>query len=223
MSLSFHNSLARLRACRAESSAAAAERQALHMEETTAERVETDRALRTLAPATMPADLQLRLRLAVSHERVRAERRITGRIAHRLHLLRENTLRTFAVQGAVAAVAFLMLVGVAARLGAVAPGQAVEANDIPLIGFSSPHYLYSSSGLHQPVASSDEMPVIVEARVNDAGRVYDYRVVSGTLDAAGSLALRERMLSGVFRPARILGEPVRGRVVLTFADVEVHG
>lgn len=219
----FRHSLARLRACRAEHSAAAAERQALQMEETTAERVATDRALHTLAPVAAPEDLQLRLRLAMSHERVRAERRLTGRIAHRLHLLRENTLRTFAVQGAVAAVAFLMLLGVAARLGAVTPGQTVEANDIPLIGFSSPHYLYSSSGLHQPVASADESPVIVEARVNDTGRVYDYRVVSGTLDAAGVLALRERMLSGVFRPARILGEPVRGRAVLTLADVEVHG
>lgn len=223
MSIRSHNPFRRLRATYAESSAAAAEHKALLLEETTAERVTTDRALRTLAPIAAPADLQLRLRLAVSHEHVRAERRLPGRMAHQWHLLRENTFRSVAFPGAVAAVALLLLVGVVARLGAVTPGQAVEANDIPLIGFSSPHYLYSSSGLHQPIVSSDEAPVLVEALVNDRGRVYHYRVIAGTLDPTGMLALRERMLSGVFTPARILGEPVRGRVMLTFADVEVHG
>ncbi len=223
MSSILHNSLARLRALRAESSAALAEREALQLEETTAERLATDGALHTLAPISVPADLQLRLRVAVSHERVRAERRLGGRLAHSLHLFRENTMRTFAVQGTIAAVAMLMLIGVAARLGAVAPDQTVEANDIPLIGFSSPHYLYSDSGLHQPIISADENPVMVEALINAGGRVYNYRVLSGTLDAAGVRALRERMLSGVFRPARIMGEAVRGHVVLTFADVEVHG
>lgn len=219
MNSSSPNPLTRLRTSRA----AAAEREALQMEETTAERTCTDRALRSLAPIAAPADLQLRLRVALSHERVRADRRISGRIAHRLHLLRENTLRAFAVQGAVAVAALLLLVGVAVRLGAVTPGQTVEANDIPLIGFSAPHYLYSSYGVRQPVVSVDAAPVLVEAKVNAAGRVYDYRILSGTLDAGGVSALRERMLSSVFRPARILGEPVRGHVVLAFADVEVHG
>ena len=223
MSSFVHNTMTRLHLLRPESRAAAAERALQCMEETTAERVATDRVLHALAPMAAPADLQLRLRLAVSHERVRADRRIIGRIAHRLHLLRENTLRSFAVQGAVAATAFLLLLGVAARLGAITPGQTVEANDIPLVGFSSPHYLYSSSGLHQPILSSDETPVMVEASINAGGRVYAYRVLSGTLDTTGVSALRERMLSGVFTPARILGEPVRGHVVLTFADVEVHG
>ena len=213
----------RLQSGRPESRAAAAEQELHHLEETTAERVATDRALHTLAHLAVPAHLQLRLRLAVSHERVRAERRLAGRIAHRWHLLQENTLRRFAVQGAIAGVAFLMLLGIAARLGAITPGQTVEANDIPLVGFSSPHYLYSSSGLHQPILSADETPVMVEASVNAGGRVYDYRLLSGTLDDTGVRALRERMLSAVFTPARILGEPVRGRVVLTFSDVEVHG
>lgn len=223
MNHQYRNACARLFSFRPGSRAARAELEAQQMEETTVERVQTDGALRMLAPLAAPAELQLRLRLAISHEQVRRERRLAGRIAHRWHLLRENTLRGVAVQGAVAAVAFVLLLGAAARLGAFTPGQTVEANDIPLIGFSTPHYLYSSSGLHQPIVSADEAPVVVEARVNAAGRVYDYRVLSGTLDATGVRALRERMLSGVFTPARILGEPVRGRVVLTFADIEVHG
>ena len=211
------------RTLRSAGSAAAAEREAARREETTAERLETDRVLHAVAPVAIPADLQLRLRLAVSHERVRAERRIAGRMAHRWHLLRENTLHTFAVQSAVVAVAVLLLGGAVARLGAVTPGQTVEANDIPLIGFSSPYFLYSSSGLHQPIASTDGTPLVVEAMVNAEGRVYDYRVLAGALDAAGNRALRERMLSAVFKPGRVMGEPARGHLVLTFADVYVRG
>ncbi len=192
-------------------------------EETTAERVATDDALHTLLPIETPASLQLRLRVALSHERVRSERRWTGRIAHRWHLLHQNTLHRYGVQAAVGAAAFLMLIGIGLNLGTVTSAQTVEANDIPLIGFSSPHYLYSNSGLHQPVVSTDEAPVVVEASVNAEGRVYNYRVLSGSLDATAVGALRERMVSGVFQPARILGEPVRGKIVLTFADVEVHG
>ncbi len=193
------------------------------LEETTAERTATDAALHAVAPAPVPADLQLRLRLALSHERVRADRRWAGRMAHRWHLLRENTLRGQVMQGAAAAIALVLLLGIGLNLGTVTAGQTVEANDIPLVGFSSPRYLYSSSGLHQPIVSADDAPVVVEAKVNAAGRVYDYSVLSGVLDITGVRALRERMLSGVFKPAEILGEPVRGHVVLTFADVEVHG
>ncbi len=193
------------------------------LEETTAERVATDDALHTLLPVAASPSLQLRLRVALSHERVRAERRWTGRVAHRWHLVRQNTLHRYAIQAAVGASAFVMLVGIGLNLGTVTAAQTVEANDIPLVGFSSPHYLYSSSGLHQPIVSADGAAVVVEAKVNAEGRVYDYRVLSGSLDSTGVKALRERMVGGVFKPARILGEPVRGKIVLTFADVEVHG
>ncbi len=212
-----HNLLEKLRASRTATEAPAI------LEETTAERVHTDAALHTLASIAAPADLQLRLRLALSHERVRADRRWTGRIAHHWHLLRENTLRGHAMHGVLALATLVLLAGIGLNLGTVAPSQTVEADDIPLIGFSSPRYLYSSSGLHQAIVSEDEAPILVEAKVNAGGRVYDYRVLSGALDATGIRALRERMLSAVFKPAQILGEPVRGHVILTFADVEVHG
>ncbi len=193
------------------------------LEETTAERVSADDALHTLSPIAVPPGFSLRLRVALSHERVRAERRWTGRIAHRWHLLHQNTLHRYGLQAAVGAAAFLMLIGIGLNLGTVTAAQTVEANDIPLVGFSSPRYLYSSSGLHQPIVSTDEAPIVVEASVNADGHVYDYRVLSGSLDARSIGALRERMVSGVFQPARVLGEPVRGKIVLTFADIEVHG
>ncbi|WP_419805546.1 anti-sigma factor [Terriglobus sp.] len=205
----------------------AAERSAeptIWLDETNRERVMTDEALRAVqGSVAAPGDLQLRLRLAISHERVRADRRLSGRLRHQLHLLHENTLRPLAMPGAIAAAAFLVVLGVGVTLGAVTPQQAVEANDIPLLGFSAPRYLYSADSASRVVASADQAPLTVQAKVDSAGRVYDYRVLSGKLTPASDAALRDRMLSSVFKPASFFGEPVRGTVVLTFADVEVHG
>ena len=198
---------------------------AITLEETNRERVMTDEALRSVQGGSVspPHDLQLRLRLAISHERVRAERRWSGRLAHRLHLLQENTLRSVAMPAAMVAGALLVVLGVGVTLGAVTPQQVVEANDIPLVGFSAPRYLYAGGGVARPIASADDVPLTVQAKVSSAGRVYDYRVLSGSLTPALDAALRERMLSSVFQPASFFGEAVRGTVVLTFADVEVHG
>ncbi len=191
-------------------------------EELTFERTLTDEALRALVPVEMPADLPLRIRLALSHERVRAERRLSGRVLHWLQTFRENALKPIALQLGVAATALLAVCAGAVVLGAVTPQQAVRANDIPLAGFSAPRYLYSVAG-EQRVGSIDDQPLIVQAMVDRSGRVYDYTVLSGTLDHAAEAALRQRLLTGVFQPAKVFDEPTRGTVVLTFADVVVRG
>ncbi len=194
----------------------------LEPEELSFERKSLDSALSTLGPAQAPADLSLRIRLALSHERVRVERRLLGRIQHRWEAFRENSLRPVALQVAVSMAAVIAVAGGALMLGAFTPQQAVQAHDVPLAGFSAPRYLYSIAG-EQPVGGTSDQPLMVEANVDSAGRVYDYRVLSGLLDPRADAALRQRMLTGVFQPAEIFGEPVRGRVVLTFADVVVHG
>ncbi len=125
-----------------------------------------------------------------------------------------------AVQTAAAAVALVIFITTTFLLSA--PQQTVEANDEPLAGFSAPRYLYSPSG-EQPLASVNEAPLIVKAMVDSAGRVYDYQVLSGALDVSATEALRQRMLTGIFQPARVFDHPVRGSVLLTFGDVVVRG
>jgi hypothetical protein len=191
-------------------------------EELQFERTLTDNALRTLAPARAPEDLSLRIRLALSHERVRAERRLGGRLLHRWEAFRENWVRPYALQGSIVAATLISAIGGALMLGAVAPQQTVEANDEPLAGFSAPRFLYSSAA-EQPVSAVGDEPLIVRATVDKTGRVFDYDVLSGQLNEVASAALRQRMLTGVFQPAKVFGQPVRGSVVLTFADVVVRG
>ena len=190
-------------------------------EETQRERALTDGALLLAGKVPVPSDLQLRLKLALSHERVRAQRRWNGRLLHGIEGWYNRTLRPAGVQVAVAAASVLLVLSGFAMLGAVSPQQAVEANDLPLAGFSAPHLMYSNSD--EPVASIDEQALVVDAQINRDGKVFRYRVLEGKLDADGEARLRARMLSSTFEPARVFGEPVRGHVVLTFADVMVRG
>jgi hypothetical protein len=112
--------------------------------------------------------------------------------------------------------------GVALLLGAVAAPQSVQANDEPLGALTAPHYLYSTASTGAIVTGSDST-IIVEASVDDLGRVYDYTIVAGPRDEAIRAQVLNQLLSSVFQPASAFGVPVNGRVVLTFDGISVHG
>jgi hypothetical protein len=65
--------------------------------------------------------------------------------------------------------------------------------------------------------------IVVEAYVNEQGRVYDYNIVSGPDDPAVDAQIVDRLLMSVYEPASVFGAPVRGRVVLTFSGISVRG
>jgi hypothetical protein len=66
-------------------------------------------------------------------------------------------------------------------------------------------------------------PVVVQAFVNGEGRVYDYTIVSGNADSKTRSQVEDTLLFSVFAPAQVFGQPVRGTVILSFAEVAVHG
>ena len=66
-------------------------------------------------------------------------------------------------------------------------------------------------------------PVLVEAYVNGAGQVYDYRIVSGPTDNATREQIENLLLWSRFEPARRFGQPVPGLAVLSFSGVSVRG
>ena len=96
------------------------------------------------------------------------------------------------------------------------------ANDEPLGAVTKPHYLYSAAQ-QQPVVTPDYGTIVVEAEVNADGKVCDWKVVSGTMDERTHDEVRDQLMLQVYEPARMFGEPVRGRVLVTFSGVAVHG
>jgi hypothetical protein len=177
------------------------------------------KSLVALGPAKAPADLGMKLRLAISHEQ--AARR--SRWKDSLSLKWDNAIRPLLLQvsagfaGSVALVGGIMLL-----LGMVAAPEPVMANDEPLGAMTAPHYLYSAA-MPRAIVTNTDTAIIVEASVNDQGRVYDYKIVSGPEDSTVQAQVVDQLLLSVFEPARVFGAPVRGRVVLTFSGISVHG
>lgn len=193
-------------------------------------------ALSQLGPAKAPADLALRLRVAISQEQARTPRRSFARWQVRW----ENTLAPFLLRASAGFASAVLLVGTAAMLvGAFASPQPVEASDnadavtsprlltsLPASGTPAADPAVYRTGRHHAVPAGtveSSNPVIVEAFVNRAGLVYDYRIISGPDTQASRAQIENMLLFSVFEPARVFGEPVRGVAVLSFAGVSVQG
>jgi hypothetical protein len=177
------------------------------------------RSLSILGPAKAPADLAMRLRLAISHEA--AEKKSSWR--DRLELKWENTIRPLVLQVSAGAACSIVLVGsIMVALGLFAAPQPVMANDEPLGAITAPHYLYSAV-MPRPIVTNHDSAIIVEAMVNDRGQVYDYNIVSGPEDSTVRSQVVDQLMLSVFEPARVFGAPVRGRVVMTFSGISVQG
>jgi anti-sigma factor RsiW len=197
------------------------------------------RALGDLGPVKPPSDLGLKLRVALSQERNRTARNSFARWQVRW----ENTLAPFLLRASAGFASAVLLLGSAALLiGAFASPEPVEARDEPSSAATSPRFLYSMIESNAPQSAIGEIgtqpgnhgeavvrtsdsanSVVVEAYVNDQGRVYDYQIISGPNDPASRAQIENMLLFSVFEPARVFGEPVRGVAVVSFSGIAVQG
>jgi len=176
-------------------------------------------SLARLKPAKAPADLGMKLRLAISHEQ--AARRSSW--IDKVSIKWENAVRPMLLQVSAGFAGSVVLVGsIMLLLGMVAAPEPVMANDEPLGAMTSPHYLYSATS-PQAIVTGRDSAIVVEAYVNANGRVYDYNIVSGPEDPAVQTQIVNQLLLSVFEPARVFGSPVRSRVVITVSGISVRG
>jgi hypothetical protein len=178
-------------------------------------------ALASLGPVPEPKDLLLRIRVAVSQERARRRRPLlqTWKLAW------DNAVGPFVLQAAAGFASAVLLLGTMTVLvGMFTRPEMARGADEPLGMATAPHLLYLSSA----VSGNDQIlepggPVVVEAYVNGAGEVYDYRIVSGPVDDNTRSQVVNLLLWSHFEPARFFGQPVRGLAVLSFSGVSVRG
>ncbi len=173
-------------------------------------------ALASLGQKKAPADLGLRLRVAISH----------ARRWQRWQMHWENSVRPLALQwtaGLASAMVVLatlgLLVGVFA---APQPVQAASPADEPVGMATAPHFLYSPFPSYE-LATDVDSAVLVEAFIGADGRVYDYKILAGEDSPRTRKQLNNQLYFSVFAPARVFGQPVRGHAVLAFAGVAVKG
>ncbi len=173
----------------------------------------------SIGPAKAPANLGLRLRVALSQQSANTVEQKFARGWVRW----QNTFRPLVWQITAGFASTVALTGAAALLiGMFASPEPLLARDEPLGMATSPRFLYTS--LEPAGAVGDgETPVIVQAFVNGEGRVYDYNIVSGNADQKTRAQVEDTLLFSVFAPAQVFGKPVPGTVVLSFSGVSVPG
>jgi len=162
-----------------------------------------------------PSDLALNLRLAISREA--AQRR--GSYWQSLQVRMENALNAFAVPvtaGLVAAVAiFAFLIGSLAL-----PLQAGN-DDVPLMLYTAPQLQQTAFGT---LDSINDDSLVIEAYVDENGRVQDYRILSDSAHTKELLPrVKNMLIFTTFQPATSMGRPTAGRAVLSFSKISVKG
>ncbi|HEV2277317.1 MAG TPA: zf-HC2 domain-containing protein [Acidobacteriaceae bacterium] len=181
---------------------------------------EMQHSLAMLGPVRPPADLALRIRVALSQEKART----AGNLLAIWKVRWQNTVAPLLLQASAGLASAIVLVGTMAFLiGAFAAPEPAAARDEPIGMASSPHFLYSTLEADAGTVSHKGAPVTVEVFVDRQGRAYDYQIVSGPSDPATRADLETLLLTSVFQPASAYGQPVRGVALLTFSDVSVQG
>jgi anti-sigma factor RsiW len=178
-------------------------------------------ALAALGPVAEPKDLLLQIRVAISQERARSRRSVFNA----WNLAWKNTVGPFLLQASAGFASAVLLLGTMVVLVTMftQPEVAQANTDVPLGNPTAPRLVSLSSGVGSGGVSALSSPVVVEAYINNAGEVYDYRIVSGPNDDATRSEVENMLLYSVFEPARFFGQPVRGLAVLSFSGVSVRG
>lgn len=178
---------------------------------------QTQQLLAVAGRPRVPADLGLKLRLAISREAAETRRpRYEG-----LRLRLENALDAFMVPATVGLVCAVVIFGVVAAILAIPPQLQANNQDVPLVLNTGPELQQSAFGT---MSSINAESLVIEAYVDSHGRVEDYRILSDPGDSQELLPQVKRMLIfTTFRPAMSMGHPISSRAVLSFSKISVRG
>ncbi len=178
----------------------------------------TQQLLVSVGRPKVPADLGLKLRLAISRETAQARR---GRFEG-LMLRLENAFQAFMVPATAGFLSALIIFGIA-MVYFVAPSTLRADNDVPLVLVNTaPELQQSAFGMTLDTIEADSL--VIEAYVDANGRVQDYRILSDTEKSKEVLPQVKRMLIfTTFRPALSMGRPTASRAVLSFSKISVRG
>jgi hypothetical protein len=181
-----------------------------------AELAQTQRMVVALGHKAAPADLALRLRVAVSREAARARRSpLEG-----LRIRCQNALRAFMVPATAGALSAIISFGLLIGFFAL-PSQMTAQYDVPTSLYTPPELRFSPFDMGVNLNGES---IVVEATIDATGRVQDYTVLSAPTDVGEYLPeLKNMMIFTIFRPATSFGAPTSGKAVLSFSKIVVKG
>jgi hypothetical protein len=178
--------------------------------------VQTNKARFNRAKA--PADLSLKLRLAISRESTQARRRRFEGAMVRL----SNALNAIMVPATAGVVSAVLTFGLLLGFFALPEQLRASSTDVPLMLYTGPQLQQSVFGTS--LGSMGDDSVVIEAFVDANGRVEDYRILSQPDDVKEVLPqVKNMLIFTTFRPALSMGVPTAGRAVISFSKISVKG
>src|SRR5208283_2769018 len=178
----------------------------------------TQQLLASLGRKQAPADLALKLRVAISREAALARRRPYEGALVRL----ENTLNAFMVPATAGLVSAVLFFGLLLGFFALPAELRASSGDVPLMLYTGPQLERSAFGTS--LGSMGDEALVIEAYVDANGRVEDYRILSQPDEAQAVLPqLKNLLIFTTFHPALSMGRPTTGTAVLSFSKISVKG
>ncbi len=179
---------------------------------------QTQQLLSSMGRPRVPADLGLKLRLAISREAAQAKRPPLQGLAVRL----ENAFRAFMVPATAGFLTALLLFGIAMAYFIVPAPVEAKNDDVPLVMVNTAPVLQQSV-FNSLSINADSL--VIEADVDANGRVQDYRILSDSDDKQLLPQVKQMLIFTTFRPAYSFttNRPTSGRAVLSFSKISVRG
>ena len=176
----------------------------------------TQQIVASLGRKPAPADLALRLKVALSRE--------AGRMPwyESLALRWQIAMHNFMIPATAGLVSAVLFFGIVIGYVTVPVSAAARTSDVPTMLFTPAELLVAPSEVELGIPNDESL--VVETLVDANGRVESFRVISAPENAQKLLSKLDSMLIfTVFRPATAFGKPTPSRVVLSFSSVNVRG
>lgn len=178
----------------------------------------TQQLLSSVGRKKAPADLALKLRLAISREAAQTRRPRFEGLLVRL----ENAFHAFMVPATAGIVSAILFFGLLLGFFALPAELQASSGDVPLMLYTGPQL--EQSAFETSLGNMGDDAVVVEAYVDANGRVEDYRILSQPDDAKAVLPqLKNLLIFTTFHPALLMGRPTAGTAVLSFSKISVKG
>jgi hypothetical protein len=177
---------------------------------------QTQQLLNKVGRRKAPAELGLKLRVAMSQEIARSKRPVMANMFVRL----SNAIQSMMVPATAGLASAVLVFGVLMGFMTV-PLQAGNP-DVPLVVGTDPQVQQISFGA--TLDSIHEGSLVIEADVDSHGRVQDYRILSDDGTSPDMLPqVKNMLIFTTFRPATAFGRPTTGRAILSFSKISVKG
>ena len=181
---------------------------------------QTQQLLANLGRKKAPADLALRLRVAISQEVAQSR----GTYFDGLSIRMQNAVNAFMVPATAGLVTAVLIFGL--LMGSMTVPLRANNADVPLMVHTAPQLQHSAFEMNLNNIQDDSL--VIEAYVDATGRVQDYRILSSPQGPRDLSPEAKNMLLlfttfTTFRPAMTMGRPTPGTAVLSFSKISVKG